>query len=346
MDTIVPIPITIGADIHLKTTTVTVLDRGKKIMTTKLDNDPQILRSFVNQFTDKKQFSVEASYNWQLYYDLLKDDVDSFNLLHPKKLKALSEMQGKNDTKDSELIATLTYLNFIPRAYAASPETRQFRNILRARVQVARDIASNKNRIHAIINTNIFYAQRPKKFKDLFCKKGIEYLQTVQLPVHERFLLEQLLEQITYLEKVKTSLSEKIDSIDFHSTDLDFLKTVPGMNGKLLCYIVLAEIDTIHRFKNARSLVAYAGLMPKDKSSGEKIRKGHLSKDSNSFLRWALLEASIGGMRKDKALYALYKEYKLKKNSSVAKIVVARKIVKAIYGVLKEQRKYHYLCQK
>jgi len=45
---------------------------------------------------------------------------------------------------------------------------------------------------------------------------------------------------------------------------------------KLLKYIVASEIDNLARFRNARALVAYAGLIPRERSSGEKIRKGAL----------------------------------------------------------------------
>jgi len=122
---------TIGGDIHLKTSTFCVLDeKGNRIARKKLENDPINVRDFIQGFPGPKQVSVEATYNWQVFYDLLKDDVEQFVLLHPKKLRQIVESQSKNDSKDSELIAELTWRGRVPQAYTSNAETRQFRRLL------------------------------------------------------------------------------------------------------------------------------------------------------------------------------------------------------------------------
>jgi len=166
---------TIGGDIHLKTSTFCVLDaQGNKVARKKLENDPDGILGFIRSFPGPKQVSVEATYNWQVFYDLLKDEVDGFILLHPKKLRQIVESQSKNDAKDSEVVAELTWRGHVPQAYTSNAETRQFRRLLQARVKTSQQIAAIKNRIHAYINANVWYSQRPATFKDLFCKRGIE----------------------------------------------------------------------------------------------------------------------------------------------------------------------------
>lgn len=333
--------ITIGCDIHLKTTTMTVLDNnGKKIKRKRLENHPDKLRDFIHQFPGEKQLSVEASYNWPVFYEQFKDQVDQFHLIHPKRFKAIIDSQNKNDPKDADLIAELTHLNYFPRAYIADAEARQLRRLLRTRVQLSGLIASFKNRIHAIINSNTFYYQRPRGFKNLFCKRGLVYLEALSLPENERFMVDQLLEQIRQIEKLRDNLDEKIQGLDFHSEQLKYLKTVPGMGGKVFKYIVLAEIDNINRFRKARGLIAYAGLIPKDRSSGGKIRRGNLRTDINHYLRWALIESVTAAIKADPALRAYYWQMKKKHHSSAARIATARKLARAIFYVLKEQTPY------
>lgn len=333
--------ITISNDAHLKTSTITVLDNGQKLMRKKLYNDPNEILAFIRQFPSKKQYSMEATYNWPVFHNLLKDEVDEFHLLNPKKLKNITESQTKCDKRDADDLAYLTYTGYIPKAHTANVQTRQFRHLLRAHVRLSANIASIKNRIHAIINTNVFYSQRPKNFKDLFCKRGLDYLKNIPLPEHERFLVNRFLRQIKYTEKIKASLAKKIKSINFRSQDLRYLKTVPGMGGEVLNYIVLAEIDNIARFRNARALIAYAGLIPKDKSSGGKSYKGRLRTDTNKFLRWAMIESVPGALLRDPRLRPYYREVKQRNNSSAARVAVARKLLTAIYYVLKEQRPYY-----
>jgi len=333
---------TIGGDIHLRTSTFCVLDaQGNKVARKKLENDPDDILAFIRDVPSPKQVSVEATYNWQVFYDLLQGEVDSFVLLHPKKLRQIVESQSKNDNKDSELLAELTWRGRVPQAYTSNAETRQFRRLLQARVKTSQQIASIKNRIHAYINATVWYSQRPKNFKDLFCKRGIEYLRTVKLPDNERFIIDTLLKQIEELEKTKRAFDEYIEQVDYHSTDIALLSTVPGLKrGKLLKYIIGSEIDQIARFRNARALIAYAGLVPKERSSGDKLRYGKLRTECNTFLRWAIIEACLGAILADKGLKAYYKEVKLRSNASNAKVACARKLLTAIYHVIKEQRPY------
>lgn len=339
--------ITIGSDTHLKTSTMTVLNHdGKKLMHKKLNNDPQELLNFVRQFPRPKQFSVETTYNWPVIYDLLKDEVEEFHLLHARKLKSIVESQSKCDKKDADEIARLTHAGYIPKAHTANASTRSMRRLLRTRVRISQQTAGLKNSIHAILNANTFYSQRPKNFKDIFCRRGLEYLKQINFPEHEQFVIDQSLNKIQFLENMKEQFNQRIESIHFHSQDMRLLESVPAMRGKVVKYIVLAEIDNIHRFQNSDSLIAYAGLVPRDRSSGGKNRKGHLRTECNQFLKWGMIQAVAPALLKDAALRDYYMEVKKRTHSSSARIAVARKLLKSIYHVLKEQRPYYFQANR
>lgn len=339
--------ITIGSDVHLKSSTMTVIDHnGRRLAHKKIENKPEELLAFVRQFGGPKQFAMESSYNWPAMYELIKNEVDMFHLIHSKKLKAVVDSQSKCDNHDASEIAHLTHLGYIPRAYIASADTRQFRQLLRTRVSISLLITRLKNKIHALINANTLYGQRPQNFKDLFCKRGIKYLRELPIPERERFIVNQLLDEIAHMEQMRSEFDSYIKEINFHSDDMAFLKTVPAMNGHLICYIILSEIDTIDRFKNSHSLVAYAGLIPRDASSGSKNRKGHLRTDCNQFLKWAMIEAVPSAIRHDRTLWENYCAIKQRTNSSSARLAVARKLLTAIYHVLKERRSYYTDQQK
>ena len=189
--------ITIASDTHLKTSTLSVLNNdGKKIMQSKINNEPEKIVKFIRQFKGPKQFSMETCYNWPVFYDLLNDEVDKFHLLHAKKLKSIIESQSKCDKHDADELAYLTHIGYIPKAHTANAQTRSIRSLLRTRVALSRKVASIKNHIQAIVNSNTFYCQRPKNFKDLFCKRGLKYLKGLPLPKEQHFVVEQLLNQI------------------------------------------------------------------------------------------------------------------------------------------------------
>lgn len=340
--------VTIGHDAHLKTSTMTVLDDGgKRLIRKKLNNDPAELLAFIRRFPGPKRIAIETCYNWPVFHELFKNEVDEFHLLHAKKLRSVIDSQAKTDGNDSEEIAHLIHSGRkLVHSYVADLDTRCFRRLLRTRVSFSLDITRIKNQVHALINAHTFFSQRPKNFKDIFCKRGLEYLKSLKLPEQERFILDRLLDKKDELEHRRDEFDQYIERIDFHPEDLKWLQTVPGMRGKLFKYIVLSEIDNIDRFRHPRALVAYAGLIPKEHSSGDKNRKGHLRTECNQFLRWAILQAVLPAIIMDKGLKKYYQNVKERKNnSSAARIATARTFLEAIYCVLKERRPYRMMMQ-
>lgn len=335
--------ITIGADVHLKTTTMTVLNHdGVKITRRKLNNDPDELLEFVRGFSGPKQFAMESCYNWPVVYELMNKEFDQFHLLHAQKMKNIVESQSKCDKHDADEIAQMTHRGYIPRAHTADAQTRQYRSLLRTRMRIVQNITGIKNHIQAILNSNTFYSQRPKNFKDVFCKRGLAYLKGINFPLQQQFVIDGLLKQKESLEHLKNQFNEHIQSLNIDNPNLKILRTAPGMNGKILNHIVLAEIDNIHRFGNSDALLAYAGLVPRNQSSGGKERKGRLRTACNQYLKWAMIEAAIPAMIKDKSLRDYYKKVKESYHGPAAKIAVARRLLRSIYHILKEQRPYYY----
>lgn len=336
--------VTIGLDAHLKTSTLTVLDsNGKKLTRKKIENDPDKLLTFIRQFPGEKQLAIETCYNWPVFHELYKNEVNQFHLLHAKKLRSVIESQAKYDGNDSDEIAYLIHSGRpLVHSHVADLDTRCFRRLLRARVSFSLDITRIKNQIHAIINAHTFYSQRPTNFKSIFCKRGLKYIKSLEIPEQERFIIDKYLDKMNELERRRDEFDEYIDHINFHADDLKWLQTVPGLKGgKLLKYIILSEIDNVNRFRHARALAAYAGLIPKEHSSGDKNRKGHLRTECNHFLRWAVLELVLPAIRVDKGLRQNYNDIKERKNnSSAARIATARALLQAIYCVLKERRPY------
>jgi transposase len=74
------------------------------------------------------------------------------------------------------------------------------------------------------------------------------------------------------------------------------LLTVPGI-GWVLAFTIAAEIGDITRFASAKKLCGYTGLCPRVHQSGEKDRRGPLTKQGPKYLRWAMLESTMHALR-------------------------------------------------
>ena len=334
--------ITIGVDFHKRTSSYKVLnDHGLSIKQKKLNNDRDSIRQFVQSVPGPKQLVMEATRSWGLYHDTVCDLVDRFRLGHPAKMKAITASETKNDRNDAELIAKLGHSGFLPEAHVSSPLIRQLRSLLRFRHSLVNQRRSVRNQVQTLLDRNLWYGERPKAFKNVFCKRGIAWLQALSLPEKERFILNHCLEQFQALtEKIK-EFETFLESQTIDLEGLPWLRTVPGFRrGKVNPLIILTEASDMSRFRKARAFAHYAGLVPQEFSSGDKHRNGRLVKQANMHLRTALIESTLAAIRVDKGLKAYYQQVKARSGSGAAIIATARKLSFAVYHVLKEQRPY------
>lgn len=334
--------ITIGVDFHKRTSSYSVLnEQGQLIKRCKMENTREQIQEFVKSIPGPKQLAMESTRSWGLYHDCVADLVDHFYLGHPKKMKAITESETKNDQKDSLLIARLTHSGFLPKSHVSSLDARQLRSLLRFRHFLVKERKSIRNQVQTLLDRNLWPAERPKAFKNPFCKKGLVWLKELSLPVRERFILDQCLDNYQQLTQKIDEIQDFITAQAVDLPGLQYLRSVPGFrHSQVNAYIVLTEIDDIRRFHKARGLAYYSGLIPREYSSGDKHHTGRLVKDANMFLRTAFVESVFAAVRSDKGLREYYKTVKQRSGSGDAIIATARKLACFVYHVLKEQRAY------
>jgi len=122
---------------------------------------------------------------------------------------------------------------------------------------------------------------------------------------------------------------------------LKLLCSLPGV-GKITANALIAEIGNIERFKNSKSLIAYAGLDPRVRQSGKLLHHNtRLTKRGSPYLRKVLFTATSIGLRHDKELGDYYTKKRNEGRSyKEAVIAIARKLTNRAYAVWKERRVY------
>ena len=143
--------------------------------------------------------------------------------------------------------------------------------------------------------------------------------------------------------KTTTTIITEMDKLARELPEYDVISEMPGC-GKKLTSRVIAEIGDVRRFKNAGSIIAYAGLDAPPYQSGqfEAINR-HISKRGNKYLRktgYEVMKSIKSSCRLDNDLksYIIKKENegKLKK---VAKIAGLNKFLRMYYGIVKKKYK-------
>lgn len=143
--------------------------------------------------------------------------------------------------------------------------------------------------------------------------------------------------------KASNNIITEMDKLARDLPEYDVIKNMPGCGDKLTARVI-AEIGDIRRFKNAGSLIAYAGLDAPPYQSGQfESSNRHISKRGNKYLRktgYEIMQSIKRSCSDDSEIkiYILKKEAegKLKK---VAKVAGMNKFLRMYYGIVKKRYK-------
>ena len=116
-------------------------------------------------------------------------------------------------------------------------------------------------------------------------------LQRLQIPQPWQGTLAASLRLIDELDREIDSLERELRRLGAEHAYIPLLTSIPGI-AWVLGYTIAAEIGDIGRFASPRKLAAYTGLCPRVEQSGERDRRGPLTKRGPRYLRWALIEAA------------------------------------------------------
>ena len=76
------------------------------IRSKRLENNPEVFQEFFERLEGPSESVLEASRTWGVMYDLLEDleEVESVQLAHPLKVRAIAEAKIKTDKIDSHIL--------------------------------------------------------------------------------------------------------------------------------------------------------------------------------------------------------------------------------------------------
>ena len=153
------------------------------------------------------------------------------------------------------------------------------------------------------------------------------------------FQLKQLIDRMNFLDKQIEALD--IEIMKYYEQFDCYLHTIPGI-GIIGAATILAEIGDISRFKNSSSLIAFAGIDPTVRQSGEfNSTHNHMSKRGSPYLRHAIFLAATTCSFHNSPLNAYYKKKRDQgKHHLTATGAVARKLTSVIYAVLRDSKPY------
>jgi transposase len=325
----------VGIDLHLHRSVIAALDeQGKQLGWVRMDNDPKTLVAEVRKAGGRGcSVAIEATYGWYWAVDALLAAKFDVHLAHPSGMKALRRRKRvKTDARDAYELAQLMRLGSLPEAYIAPKDLRELRELVRHRQQLVKLSTSLKAGARALLaKHNVKVPAR-----QLEGQTAIAVMDSLQLPgTYATRLAAQ--------RRLMMVLAEEIDA-----TELDIatrLKDHPGYRrlltiggvGPVLAAVFVAEIGDVSRFPNAAALCCWAGITPRHYESDKTVRRGHISKEGNTLVRWAAVEAVQRNC--EPAIMAVRDGIVARRGKdarNTAKVAAGRVMLEAVYHVLRD----------
>jgi transposase len=325
----------VGLDIHKKHINACIRDEeGKIIAERKFRNEPQELDKFLTRVNKEDKIALESCICWEHVYDYL-DEQGFANLVLANPSQISKSKKKKTDKLDAKKLAKLLRAGLLPEAWPAPKDIRDHRQITRHKASLTVLRTMTKNKVHAILlRHGIIHG-----YSDVFGKAGTEYLYSLDLPMSDRIQMDNYLKLIAGINELIDNTQDVIEDFARYNYNVKILMTHPGID-YYLASMIDAEIGDIRRFQKISRLTSYAGLEPSVSQSGDKCHIGHITKIGNANLRWALIQAAHVAVMHDSKYAKIFHKIKARRNQNIAYIAVARRILKTIYAMLKNNAKY------
>lgn len=168
-------------------------------------------------------------------------------------------------------------------------------------------------------------------------------LKRVELPASLTATLAPLTEVVELLNKHVAKVDAEIQALAETDSQVKRLCTMPSV-GPVTAAAFVATVDDASRFDGAHQLEAYVGLVPSEMSSGEKQRRGHITKTGNTRLRSLLVQVAVSTMRLRKgttrALWEWAERLATKRGRRVAAVALARKVAGILFAMMRDATEF------
>jgi transposase len=314
---------TLGIDLHKKSSVWILIDEQRTELWKEdvLCHPTHVTTAIKNIPVSHTQIQVaiEPVAGWRWVSGLLEEAGMNVHIAHPRKIQLIAKSTKKTDTEDARTLANLLLAGYFPEAHKSSEDIYQLRLLLRERNFIIRQRTSIKNQLHGIATTQGLHA--------IPCGNPLFKKGKVGIMAGDNFILKQLHLLVEDFEKRVIPFDERLLKLLPQHPTAQLLMTFPGV-GIITALTIVAEVDDFKRFPSGKKLASFAGLVPRQRSSGESIKYGSITHAGSPALRTVLVEAAMR-IRASNApeLYAFVHRLTASSKAKKARVALARKIL-------------------
>jgi transposase len=254
----------IGMDVHQASISVAVRDGvGKLVMECIIETKAATVLEFIRGLHGNVWVAFEEGTSAAWLYDLLKSHVARVVVCDPRK-NALLKAGNKNDRVDARKLSELLRAELLTPVYHGESGVRTLRELSRSYLTVTKDLTRVMNRLKALYRSWAISCAGVKVYSPRYRSRWLEQLS--EAGVHRR--AEQLYQQLDALVQIRRQARRELLTESQKHPAHQLLRQIPLL-GPIRVALLIALLQTPHRFRTKRQLWAYSGLALQTRVSGE-----------------------------------------------------------------------------
>lgn len=326
-----------GIDLHSNNQVVVVLDEeDHTVLERRLPNRLEVVLGELEPFGEELAgVAVESTYNWYWLVDGLMESGHSVSLVNTSAVKQYEGLKHTDDRHDAQWLAHLMRLGILPTGYIYPKEERPVRDLLRHRIRLVEQRTAN---LLAVQNVLARETGQMIKGSDLKAFTGEA--------VRERLATPELCLALDSRLRLIATLDEEIDRLEEAALqraklrpEYRVLLSVKGI-GKTLALVIMYETGDIGRFPGVGNYASYCRCVRTDRISNRKKKGEGNRKNGNPYLSWAFGQAAFHARRFQPRARKFHERKLAQRGPIVAARALAHKLCRAVYFMLRDQKRY------
>jgi transposase len=285
----------VGIDAHKKDLFIAMLlGQEKTPVTWQLANEPNAVRRLVRKLEREAPGPVRVFYEagpcgYALQRQVTTSRV-SCDVIAPALTPRKPGERVKTNRRDARKLVELGRAGLLTAVQPPTPEDEAIRDLARARDDAREDLQRCRHRLgKLLLRRGLHYSGRN------WTRAHRQWINSLTWTyAAERVVVDDYLLAIDHTEARLVELGIRLAEVaetEPYREPVSWLRCFQGID-TLTAMLILAELHDFRRFASAPALMAYLGLVPGEDSSGEKHRRGRITRTGNALVRRLLVEVA------------------------------------------------------
>lgn len=286
----------VGIDVAKLRNAVAIADPGRDGEVRyfgEVEASDESMRRLIKRLAEKHErllFCYEAGPTGYGLHRLITEMGHECMVVAPSLIPKKPSDRVKTNRRDALSLARLLRAGELTAVWVPDTQHEAIRNLVRARTAAVKDVTTKKRQV-----TSFLLKHHRTYSRKAWGARYRQWLhnQTFEHPA-DHIVFHESLDAIRVAENRRDRLDRAIEEFVPTWAYAPTVYALQALRGVDLVTAVnfVVEIGDITRFENPRRLMGYLGLVPGERSTGESVRRGSITKMGNARMRGLLVESA------------------------------------------------------